>query len=1168
MQVGARTFRDARESIEYCHQLGVDTAILECNQIPGWGEREYLKPDAISETLEILDKGGISCPALIGGTIPVIGRTPQDNEILQNTIKTIHAMGKADVPILLLFMLEEVEAGADREALWPFFVNHYRHVVDAAAEADVNIAMHGYFPPMGLVDGAAFFARSFAELPDSHNGICYDPGNMAICGDDPLEELEAFKERIYLVHIRDVNGDWKSVENIKRNEFQLQVFPGRGIAKAESVIQRLCEIGYPGVIQPEHFGPPGEAEQLPAAIKYLQDVIENLEHGTAPVADSQHDSEDMQIDFDTESQATSAEDSGERVRHPSVTPETLYRAPPTTETRHPRHSTESRSSFYVAGGVVEPDAPSCIDREADSDLYDGLKAGELCYVLGSLQTGKSSLMGAAATWLREDGTAVAMLELGAIDQNLTAEQWYHSLLSRIGEQLDLASELEDFWLGNAQIEPPQRWLAAIRTVALARYEGQFVIFIDDIDTVARLSFSTDAFFAAIGEYYQQRTVDAELERLTFCLLGAGEPSDLIDDTGKTPLDIARRIVLTDFTPAEATVLGKWLGDTQKNSKALLKRVLYWTGGHPYLTQRLCQAVTASRRAIRPANVDHLCDELFFFPEVQDRDENLSSVRKQMLDHEEEHPGLLELYRHVRRGGRVRAEKENPTDSRQLLSIATEAQMQKLLTISILQRSGITRDVKGNLRVRNRIYARVFDTAWVQSNMQSAGIHRPRFVFRLPPWRRPKLLSFATEAQITKFRTTTAIVGGVLAMLIILGVLAWQGQDQVKGVVARAQGLFSQISQSEGEVPSPAQTREQEQASPAQLAAQKPVSQGQTSDRKLSSRIQAKPSTQSPEKVNLLRLRRYGKPLQHKVRVNAVVFSADGRLFATASKDTKVRLWDVSGSKTEVPLLPHRVFQHQSGVLAAAFSPDGKFLATASRDKTTRLWNVASGKQHGQPLPNKGFTTALAFSPDGKLLATVSGGVRLWDVASGKQHGPMLRHKGQVMGVAFSPDGTLLATASKDQTARLWDVSSGKPHGGPLAHEGEVTAVAFNPDGTLLATASKDQTARLWDVSSGKPHGAPLLHQDWVLAIAFSPDGTLLASASKKHATARWWNVSTGRPYRQLSRYFGWTRAFSPDGKLVATMMKNEVQLWHLPVVSIASRDVEARATKAQQVKEK
>src|SRR6266852_3009207 len=59
-----------------------------------------------------------------------------------------------------------------------------------------------------------------------------------------------------------------------------------------------------------------------------------------------------------------------------------------------------------------------------------------------------------------------------------------------------------------------------------------VIFIDEIDAVRSLPFSTDEFFAGIRECYNRRTQDPAFNRLTFCLLGVATPSDLIQDTRK------------------------------------------------------------------------------------------------------------------------------------------------------------------------------------------------------------------------------------------------------------------------------------------------------------------------------------------------------------------------------------------------------------------------------------------------------------------------------------------------------------------------------------------------------------------------------------------------------------------------------------------------------------
>src|SRR5687768_7573180 len=122
------------------------------------------------------------------------------------------------------------------------------------------------------------------------------------------------------------------------------------------------------------------------------------------------------------------------------------------------------TSFYVIGGTLRRDAPSYVQRQADLDLYDGLARGSFCYVLTSRQMGKSSLMVRTAVRLREEGVAVAVLDLTAIGQNLTPEQWYEGLLDLIGQQLDLEDELEAFWRDEARLGPMQRWARALREV--------------------------------------------------------------------------------------------------------------------------------------------------------------------------------------------------------------------------------------------------------------------------------------------------------------------------------------------------------------------------------------------------------------------------------------------------------------------------------------------------------------------------------------------------------------------------------------------------------------------------------------------------------------------------------------------------------------------------------
>jgi tetratricopeptide (TPR) repeat protein len=357
----------------------------------------------------------------------------------------------------------------------------------------------------------------------------------------------------------------------------------------------------------------------------------------------------------------------------------------------------SAPHFYVTGGTLHADAPSYVARQADEELYTSVMQGDFCYVLTARQMGKSSLMVRLATRLRAEGVAVVVLDLTALGQNLTPEQWYEGLLGRLGQQLDLEEALEDFWQRYKRLGPLQRWMTALRQVVLTRCSGPVVLFVDEIDYVRSLPFSTDEFFAAMRECYNRRTQDAAFTRLTFCLLGVATPAELMRDTHTTPFNIGRRITLTDFSVTEATTLALGLGRQERLGRDLLRRILDWTGGHPYLTQRLCQAVAEDSRVSSPTGVDRRCAALFLSPRAREQDDNLLFVRERLLRSAADRASLLGLYAQVHRRRRVRDDDSNPL-------------------ISLLHLAGIVRVVEGSLRVRNRIYFRVFDQAWVRIHL--------------------------------------------------------------------------------------------------------------------------------------------------------------------------------------------------------------------------------------------------------------------------------------------------------------------------------------------------------------------------------------------------------------------------------------------------------------------
>ena len=110
-------------------------------------------------------------------------------------------------------------------------------------------------------------------------------------------------------------------------------------------------------------------------------------------------------------------------------------------------------SFYITGGTLPQDASSYVTRRADTELLEGLRQGEFCYVLNTRQMGKSSLMVRTANQLKAEGCRVAILDLTAVGKNLTVEQWYFGLLNRVATQVGSEEDLIAFWKTNRDLRP-------------------------------------------------------------------------------------------------------------------------------------------------------------------------------------------------------------------------------------------------------------------------------------------------------------------------------------------------------------------------------------------------------------------------------------------------------------------------------------------------------------------------------------------------------------------------------------------------------------------------------------------------------------------------------------------------------------------------------------------
>lgn len=278
-------------------------------------------------------------------------------------------------------------------------------------------------------------------------------------------------------------------------------------------------------------------------------------------------------------------------------------------------------------------------------------------------------------------------------------------------------------------------------------------------------------------------------------------------------------------------------------------------------------------------------------------------------------------------------------------------------------------------------------------------------------------------------------------------------------------------------------------------------------------------------------------------VEAVAFSPDGQLVASASKDDTVRIFDAATRETV-----HVFTGHEQDVAAVAFSPDGKLLASGeggindNRNGQILLWDLTTNKKKGSLAGHGGPIVDVIFDETGDIIYSATGSQRVshrgeifaWNIKDEKIE---FRYEeiGGVTDMALSPDGTVLAIASYTQPIHLIDTQTGKLIK-KIGSEREIfSAVDFSPDGKQLAVGTLRWAVGVWDVERGVPLWVKTDHSGAVTGVAFTPGGNRVISASVDQST-RVWDTTSGDMLVDLEgdslQLFGVT--VSPDGNAIAS----------------------------------
>lgn len=779
-----------------------------------------------------------------------------------------------------------------------------------------------------------------------------------------------------------------------------------------------------------------------------------------------------------------------------------------------------QESIYQVGGSLKFNHPTYVERKADHDLLNSLKKGKFCYVFNCRQMGKSSLRVRVMHQLQAKGMACASVDITSLGSDINQFQWYSGLISQLFLGLNLIGKINlKVWLRERETMSPVQIFSQFLEEVVLTYcpHEKIFIFIDEIDKVLSLPFSLDDFFSLIRYFYNQRAENPNYNRLTFALFGVATPSDLIREKTQTPFNIGQAIELTGFTLTEVEPLKQGLLLQFSEAESLLSEILKWTGGQPFLTQKVCDLLLREYQdflELNSADLIHKIIEKYIISNWESQDEpiHLKTIRDRLFRQEEKTGRLLGVYQKILEEGSIIAD-NSPEQTELRLSGLVVKQQNNLISYnkiyqSIFNSKWVTQQLE-NIRPYSEAIA-----AWINSNYQDQSrLLRGKALQDALLWSENKNLSdidnrFLRNSQILEQQESDRS----RAILEKINKQATRLMQAGVGIfIVSLIGAFLAIQQAwYQEKNAKLAIKLQEESNNAVENFKFDQIGGLISAMEAGQQLKTlvKPDTQLhnyPTTTPLLSLQQILNNIQeknlieaHKDGITAVSMSPDGYYLATTSWDGTAKLWDKQGKLQKI------ITKTQDYLYDISFSPDGETLLIASSDGTAKLWNL-QGELLTTFKGHKKDVYRAAFSPNGQFIVTTSldQTAILWTI-QGEQVTVLKGHDNSVDEAAFSPDGQQIVTVSRDGTAKLWDLKGNLLES--FSDQGiSLYSVAFSPDGQTIATAAKDGTVKVWNIVN-KSLKTFKGHQKLIFRVRFSPDGKQILSASSD-GTARIWNLN-------------------------------------------------------------
>ena len=284
---------------------------------------------------------------------------------------------------------------------------------------------------------------------------------------------------------------------------------------------------------------------------------------------------------------------------------------------------------------------------------------------------------------------------------------------------------------------------------------------------------------------------------------------------------------------------------------------------------------------------------------------------------------------------------------------------------------------------------------------------------------------------------------------------------------------------------------------------------------------------------------------HSERVQDIAFSTDGKLLLSGDAIGFLRLWDLSTKQTT------NTMNHEGHVVHVVFSSDGRY-AVSSGNGFMRRWNLEAETPIPSPIADHSGVVPSIISPDlkhmvanvgvsAKCICNVTTGVSTYNIQGAFRSSTR---------AVFSGDSRLVLLNGDDGSVGVLSLAAGE-----LTtlnrHDTSVRSMAISPNGRWAASGDSQGIIKTWDLLRAEETHTFRSHQGPISRLAISPDGSLILSTDED-GEVRLWRTGAQQSHVQQTVGLddGTPLTLSPDGQWC---ILSSARVWDLAVGTLRAR---------------